>query len=113
MARQTASLPGSSVSYTLHPELKRYTLLDNGFTQTKNGNYQYERTLSAQASNQSAPRLKMTVTKDLDHLRLSVVSASGLKKVNLYKDQQFEEERVLAEFYMDNFVKEKILLPAE
>lgn len=111
--KKGASLPGSSVSYELHSEVKRYTLLDNGFLETKNGNYQYERTLSKQASDQTAPHLKLTVGKNLDRLRMSVVTAKGLKKVNLYKENQFEEERALAEFYLDNFVNEKVLLPVE
>lgn len=114
MARKKGeSLLGSSVSYTLHPDVKRYTLLDNGFIETKNGNYQYERTLAKQASNQTAPRLKVRIGKNLNQLRLSVVAAKGLKKVNLYKDDQFEEARQMAEFYLDNFVKEDILIPID
>lgn len=42
----TAAVEGSTVFYKVHPSAKRYTLKDNGFTETKSGNFQLIRSLS-------------------------------------------------------------------
>lgn len=106
---QVSSLPGANKKYQLHPNVKRYTLLDHGFTETKNGNFQYERALSKQAMDQSAPKMKLTVSKNFDRLRMSTVAASGMKKVNLYQGNQLEEAREMAEFYLGYLVENGVL----
>jgi hypothetical protein len=46
MALATTSAPlGSPKTYAVDPAVKRYTLMDLGFTKTKNGNFQLERSL--------------------------------------------------------------------
>lgn len=104
-----ASLEGSEIEYRVHPETKRYTLRDNGFTETKNGNFQYERSLSSVGIDQNAPILKITINKNFTRLRILSVAANGIKKVNLYANDRMKEERDLAEFYLDDFVKETVL----
>lgn len=104
-----ASLSGSKQKYRVHPDAKRYTMRDNAFTETKNGNFQYERALSTQVGSKSAPILKITVSKDFSNLKLLAVAANGIKKVNLYANDQMKEARELAEFYLEDFVKENVL----
>lgn len=108
-----ASLPGSKQKYQIHPNAKRYTMLDNAFMETKNGNFQYERVLSKRAGLKSAPKLKITVSKDFTNLKLSTVAPNGVRKVNLYEDGQLQEERQLAEFYLKSFVQEGVLQEVE
>lgn len=104
-----ASLPGSKQKYGVHPDAKRYTMRDNAFIETMNGNFQYERVLSTQPGVKTAPLLKVTVSKDFSNLKLSTVAANGIKKVNLYANDQMTEARELAEFYLEDFVKEHVL----
>ncbi len=104
-----AALPGSKQKYRVHPDAKRYTMRDNAFIETKNGNFQYERVLSRQPGTKTAPKLKVTVSKDFTDLKMSTVAANGVKKVNLYANEQQQEARELAEFYLTTFVQEGIL----
>lgn len=104
-----ASLQGSKQRYRVHPDAKRYTLRDNAFLETKNGNFQFERVLSTQAGAKTAPKLKITVSKDFTNLKLLTVAPNGIKKINLYTNDQMKEARELAEFYLDNFVDENVL----
>lgn len=103
------SLMGSQQKYRIHPDAKRYTMRDNAFTETKNGNFQYERVLSTKPGNKSAPKLKLTVSKDFTNLKMSSVAANGTRKIDLYANEQMEEARELAEFYLKTFVEEGIL----
>ncbi|GAA0364001.1 DUF1831 domain-containing protein [Alkalibacterium iburiense] len=107
--KNNASLPGSSDLYVINEQAKRYTLRDNGFTETKNGTFIYERSLGTTVMDKKAPKLKVTVSKDFSELKLSSVSANGLKKIDLYKGSQFEKERELAEHILKTFVEENVL----
>lgn len=104
-----AALTGSSQKYQVHPDAKRYTMRDNAFTETRNGNFQYERVLSTKPGTKLAPKLKLTVTKDFSKLKMSSVASNGIKKVDLYANNEMEEARELAEFYLKTFVEEGIL----
>lgn len=106
---KTAQLPGSSDTYRVHPNAKRYTLRDNAFTETKKGNFIYERPLTTLISDKIAPKLKITVSKDRTGLKLTTVNARGLKKVNIYQGEHFEEARNFAQHILENFVEEGVL----
>ncbi len=104
-----ASLPGSDKKYRVHPDAKRYTMKDNAFSETKNGNFQYERVLSSKPGDKTSPILKITVSKDFTNLKISTVSANGIKKVDLFENDQMKDARDMAEFYLENFVQESVL----
>lgn len=107
--KNTDALLGSKTSYHVHPEAKRYTLRDNGFIETKNGNFQYERTLAALVSDKTAPKLKITISKDISQLKLSSVSANGLKKVDLYKNDNQKEAREFADHILETLIQQGVL----
>lgn len=109
----TASLEGSHVEYQVSSEAKRYTMRDNAFTETKNGNFQYERKLTAQGTASNVPILKITISKDFKRLRILSLAPNGIRKINLYENDEMEEARELAEFYLEDFVNEKVLEHAE
>lgn len=108
-----ASLTGSSKKYRVHPDAKRYTMRDNAFIETKNGNFQYERVLSTKPGSKSTPKLKLTISKDFSDLKMSTVAPNGIKKIDIYKNIEMKEERDLADFYLDNFVQNGILEEVE
>ena len=82
----TATVLGAPISYRLHPDAKRYTLRDNGFTETNGGNYQLIRPLDATPQSKEGFKLKITVSKDIQTLKMSITTANGLKAVNIFKD---------------------------
>lgn len=102
-------LLGSEDQYAVHEDAKRYTLRDNGFLESKNGSFQYERVLSLHSKDKKVPKLKLVISKDIDELKLSAVTANGLKKVDLYKSDQMEEERKFAEGIIAALVEAKVL----
>lgn len=103
------SLLGSNQSFSVNEEAKRYTLRDNGFTETKNGSFQYERVLSTHAMDKKAPKLKITISKDIDELKISAVTPNGLKKIDLYKSQELKKEREFAENILLGLIEGKVL----
>ncbi|GAB2487052.1 DUF1831 domain-containing protein [Alkalibacterium psychrotolerans] len=107
------SLLGSNQSYRVSDEAKRYTLRDNGFTETKNGSFQYERVLSTHAMDKKSPKLKITISKDIDELKISAVTPNGLKKIDLYKNKELQKEREFAENILLSLIEGKVLVEAE
>lgn len=105
----TASLKGSAVEYRVHSDAKRYTMRDNAFTETRNGNFQYERKLTAQGIGKNVPILKITVSENFERLRILSLAPNGIREIDLYENDEMKEARDLAEFYLDDFVKEKVL----
>ncbi len=100
-------LEGSSDSYKMSPNVKKYTLRDNGFEQLKNGNFQFSRDLEIGTA--KSPKLKMSVSSDLKTFKLSAVTANGLRTVNLYKGEAFTEAQERAGYILTEFVESGIL----
>ena len=59
--QQKATVLGSDVFYRIAPQAKRYTLRDNGFTETNGGNFQLIRPLEATPQSKEGFKLKITV----------------------------------------------------
>ncbi|EXJ22812.1 hypothetical protein ADIAL_1663 [Alkalibacterium sp. AK22] len=106
------ALPGGKDYYKVNPEAKRYTLRDNGFTESKNGSFHYERILSMHSGDKTAPRLKIIISRAIDELKLSTVTANGLKKIDLYKSEQLTEEKQFAENIIQTLVEGNVLIQA-
>ena len=113
MRSNQSGLLGSTVKYAVSDEAKRYTMLDNFFEQTPRGNFQYERVLSPRGHNQSAPKLKISVSKDFSELTINAVTQSGLRKIDLYKKDDRQEAREFAEYVLDDLVEQGVLVKAE
>ncbi|KAF1303078.1 DUF1831 domain-containing protein [Enterococcus saccharolyticus] len=101
---QTASVLGAAVNYRLAPTAKRYTLRDNGFTETKSGNFQLIRPLEATPQSKEGFKLKITVDKDIQKIKMSVTTANGLKAVNIFKDSANDLLQEKFYFLMDGFI---------
>lgn len=103
------SLKGSEKKYRLNPEVKRYTLRDHGFTETKSGNFQLIRSLDTVAGSKQGVMLKVTVMKDLSSFKMSTTTANGLKFVNVYGNKGMQSLRDNLEYILEGLVSEKIL----
>lgn len=113
MRSNRASLPGSQVEYVVNDQAKRYTMRDNAFNETKNGNFQYQRILSTVPTDKTAPKLKITVSKDFSVLKINTVTSNGMKKIDLYKKDSQKNTREIAEYVLNSLIEEKVLQLAD
>ncbi|MFV0557872.1 MAG: DUF1831 domain-containing protein [Enterococcus sp.] len=102
--QKTATVLGATVTYQLSPNAKRYTLRDNGFTETKSGNFQLIRPLEATPQSKEGLKLKITVDQEIQTLKMSVTTANGLKAVNIFKDEKHVMLQEKFYFLMDGFI---------
>ncbi len=101
--QEATTILGAQTSYKLAPTAKRYTLRDNGFSETSSGNFQLIRPLEATPQSKEGLKLKITVDKDIQKMKMSVTTANGLKAVNIFK---MKNELLQEKFYflMDGFI---------
>ena len=111
--QQKATVLGSDVFYRIAPQAKRYTLRDNGFTETHGGNFQLLRPLGATPQSKEGFKLKITVDADIKTLKMSITTANGLKAVNLFKGTQHEMLQEKFYFLMDGFISRGLFEKAE
>ncbi|MFD1319387.1 DUF1831 domain-containing protein [Loigolactobacillus zhaoyuanensis] len=106
----TATIKGNDTIYALHLNVKKYTLKDVGFTETRGGNFQLERPLDPNSPYNQAFKLKITVAKDLQNLKMSITTANGLQAVDIFKQPAKDEEITQFNFLMDNLIEREILI---
>lgn len=106
--KNTAKVIGLDRSFQVSPEARPYTLRDNGFVNTKGGNFQYKRDMTNESNQEFV--LKVTVDSKLEGLKISTVNGTGLQSVNisLLKDNDMLLEKV--NFIFDGFVDRKVLV---
>ncbi|MGX7031331.1 cysteine desulfurase [Vagococcus zengguangii] len=100
---QATSVLGSPVQYKMSPQAKRYTFKDLGFSETKQGNLQFDRALDMTVS-KTGPRFKITVAKDLQTLKMGVTTPNGLKQINIYEKEEHAELRQNLEYMLNEMV---------
>lgn len=105
-------IPGSNKSYRLSPEVKRYTLLDNNFIESQTGKFRLEQSLG-EISQKNAPKIKISVSKDLNDLKIRTTSANGLRPVNIFQGDKFEGERKNLEALLYALVEGQVLEAVE
>ncbi|NRR74892.1 DUF1831 domain-containing protein [Tetragenococcus halophilus] len=94
--QEVTTILGAQTSYKLAPTAKKYTLRDNGFSETSSGNFQLIRPLEATPQSKEGLKLKITVDKDIQKMKMSVTTANGLKAVNIFK---MKNELLQEKFY--------------
>ncbi|AYW45747.1 DUF1831 domain-containing protein [Tetragenococcus koreensis] len=101
--QEKTTVLGADTTYKLAPTAKKYTLRDNGFTETSSGNFQLVRPLEATPQSKEGLKLKITVDKNIQKIKMSVTTANGLKAVNIFKNKN---EVLQEQFYflMDGFI---------
>ena len=100
-------------SYAIGQNIKKYTLRDNTFSETKIGNYELTRLLEKVPNSNDGFPLKITINKDLDAFKLMITDKSGLRAVNIFKS---EDNKMLQDkfyFLMDSLVERDIFTKKE
>lgn len=101
---ETATVAGCPVSYKVSASAKKYTLRDNGFTETASGNFQVVLPLDASPQSKQGFKLKITVYHDLKTLKMAVTTANGMKAVNIFSEEKFALNQEKFYFLMDGMI---------
>lgn len=99
-------------SYKLSERVKKFTLKDTTFVQTKIGNYEFKRLLEEVPNSGSGFLLKIIINPDLTGFKMSITDKSGLRNVNIFKNA---DPIIQEKFYfqMDVFVDRDIFEEVE
>ena len=111
MAFQTSvSLANCEYTYSLHPNVKKFTLRDNTFAESKVGNYELSRLLESVPNSGNGFLLKIIVNKDLNGFKINITDKSGLRLVNIFKSEDHHIIQQKFYFLMDSLVEREILV---
>lgn len=105
---QVTGLKGATKQYRLNPTVKRYTLRDHGFQETKSGNFQYVRSLNTDKDNKTGALLKIVIAGDFSGFKISTTSANGLKAIDVYGNPHMSQLVEHLEYIMNHFIEENI-----
>ena len=96
-------------TYALAPTVKKFTLKDTTFIETKVGNFEFKRILEEVPNSGQGFLLKIIVNPDLTGFKLSVTDLSGLRNVNIFKHAS---AMIQEKFYfqMDVFVDRGVFI---
>lgn len=114
MAFETSiTLKDCLYTYKLHPNVKKFTLKDNTFAETKVGNFELSRLLEEIPNSGQGFLLKIIFNKDLSGFKINITDKSGLRLVNIFKS---ESQNIIQEkfyFLMDSLVERDIFIKEE
>lgn len=104
-----AQVLGDTDFYEISPEIKKYSLLDVGFQETKQGNFRLERPINGDSPYDARYVLKVNINKDFSNLKMATTDKSGLHNLNIFKSKNTAKE--VEDFrYLMNFLIEKNIL---
>lgn len=94
---KTIQLKNCRYEYTISPSIKRFTLKDNTFYETKVGNYELTRLLEKVPNSGEGFQLKIVINKDLTGAKINITDKFGLRLVDIFKseDHKIPSRKVL------------------
>ena len=104
----TAKILGDTTTYQLSPNVKKYSLRDTGFIETKGGKFQLERSLDP-ASPFKGFKLKIVVSADLKSFKMVTTTANGLKEVNIFKVKDTATNQEQLEYILADLVARNVI----
>ena len=104
-----ATINGDKRVFKLVDNLKVYALRDVGFIVTKKGGWRYRYPLYIESPYQPIAELKVDINHDLNKLTMLITDLNGLTKVNIFKNDQFKEMRVLLNYVLKNLEEKSII----
>ena len=102
-------ITGDSQKYTLSNNVKKYSLEDFGFRQTKNGNFVLNYPVG-DSPYDAKFRLKINVSKDFDKLQISLTDLSGMTDIDIQKLKDTDETKKLYQYIFDDLINREILV---
>ena len=105
---KTIKLQNCRYDYTLSPSVKKFTLKDNNFFETKVGNFELTRLLEKVPNSGEGFQLKIIINKELTGAKLNITDKSGLRLVNIFKSEDHHIHQENFYFLMDSLVERGI-----
>ncbi|MGT2754930.1 DUF1831 domain-containing protein [Streptococcus ovis] len=100
-------------TYQINPAVKKYTLRDNTFEQTKAGHYQLTRILEEVPNSNVGFLLKIIINSDLSGFKINITDQSGLRLVNIFKETVNPVIQEKFYFLMESLVDREIFTKIE
>lgn len=110
---KTIKLQNCRYDYTLSPTVKKFTLKDNTFFETKVGNFELTRLLEKVTNSGEGFNLKIIINKDLTGAKLNITDKSGLRLVNIFKSEDHHIHQEKFYFLLDSLVERGIFTKEE
>ncbi len=94
---EQVQLKGADKAFKLSDTIKKYTLRDYGFQESKQGHFEFERVVTASFNDSREVLFKMKVTSDLTRFSMNVTNLNGMQAVNVYKNEAMAPLKVAVE----------------
>ncbi|WP_311407118.1 DUF1831 domain-containing protein [Liquorilactobacillus uvarum] len=102
-------IKGDTRTYKLSSDIKKYTLRDVGFVESKNGKFQLERSLDPNSPFNKGLKFKMAITSNLKTFKMLATSANGLSEVNIYKSADADIHIEQLNYILEELEKRQVL----
>lgn len=110
---KSVRLPDDQVTYTISPEIKKYTLIDLGFEQTRRGNFEYKGSLDTDNPFKPVARLRILINADLDGFKMETVTGNGARKINIFNHQRSAEFVEQLHFILKEMLTRNVFISSE
>ena len=110
---KTISLKNCRYDYTISPTIKKFTLKDNTFFETKVGNYELTRLLEKVPNSGEGFQLKIIINKDLTGAKINITDKFGLRLVDIFKSEETHIHQEKFYFLMDSLVERGVFTKCE
>lgn len=109
----SVALKDCRYSYQINPTVKKFTLRDNTFEVTKAGHYQLSRILEEVPNSNQGFLLKIIINSDLNGFKINITDQTGLRLVNIFKENGNKVIQEKFYFLMDSLVDREIFTKTE
>ena len=110
---KTIQLKNCRYDYTLSPSVKKFTLKDNTFFETKVGNYELTRLLEKVPNSGEGFQLKIIINKELTGAKINITDKFGLRLVDIFKSEDHHIHQEKFYFLMDSLVERGVFTKSE
>ena len=111
--KKNVQLVGDTVTYTISPEVKKYTLIDLGFEQTLRGNFEYKGSLDTDNPFKPVARLRILINASLDGFKMETVTGNGARKINIFTHQRSAEFVEQLHFILKEMLERNVFISSE
>ncbi|MDR0199259.1 MAG: DUF1831 domain-containing protein [Streptococcaceae bacterium] len=110
---QSVKLPNCKYSYSISPNIKKFTLRDTTFAPQANGTFIFSRMLEVAPNSGEGFLMKVTVNADLSGFKLSITDKSATRNVNIFTGKT--DPIIVEKFYfqMQLFVDRDVFTATE
>lgn len=102
-------LKGDNQRYRLSSSIKKYALRDVGFSVSKTGKFEMERSLDPNSPYNQGFKFKMIVDPDLKKFKMATVTANGMREVDVHKGKDVETHLEQLNYILANLLERQII----